>query len=64
MSAIEAIFLYKTFLCLVYRQGQWEIRCTTYGYSYTGNGTRKDAKTKVDYFLELRADLTDREQQP
>ena len=62
MSAIESIFFYRTFLCLTYGQGTWEIGCTTYGYSVTGNGGRKIAKEKVDESLELRADKALRQQ--
>lgn len=33
MGAIESVFLYRTFLCVMGRSGSWEILCVTYGYS-------------------------------
>jgi hypothetical protein len=54
MDTINAIFFYQSFLCMTDRQGQWEIHCLNYRYTYTSEGTRKDAKNQVDYFLKLR----------
>jgi hypothetical protein len=60
IDPIENIFFYRSFLCFLW-PSRWEILCLTYGYSYSGNGTRTQAKEKIDYFLKLRADKTDRQ---
>ncbi|MEG5055192.1 MULTISPECIES: hypothetical protein [unclassified Microcoleus] len=52
---IETVFLYRTFFCVIYRRGGWEIRCMSYGYTYPGVvGGAGVAKKQVDDFLDLR----------
>ncbi|MEG4304858.1 hypothetical protein [Microcoleus sp. D3_18a_C4] len=60
IDPIESIFFYHDFLCFLW-PSRWEIHCLSYGYFCTGEGTRTQAKEKIDYFLKQRHDKTDRQ---
>jgi len=62
---METIFFYRNFLCEIWRGGAWKIHCPIAGYSYPGEtGGAEAAKEKIDYFLKLRQEKIDRQQQP
>jgi hypothetical protein len=59
---METIFFYRTFLCVVWRGGAWQIHCPIAGYSYPEKvGGATAAKNQIDYFLKLRQEKIDRQ---
>ncbi|WP_445247616.1 hypothetical protein [Microcoleus sp. OTE_8_concoct_300] len=63
IEPIKSIFFYRSFLCVVWHK-RWQVSCLTYGYTYPGKGSEKEAIDKVDYFLKLRYGKRDDRQQP